>query len=161
LRYHSIGSAINGEIVNMNKEPGESVRANDTLLQIQNLDRLRVEGFLPGEYDRVIRKGMEITVEPTVLRAPMQTLSVHAALPVSNQAQQPLILSGGQDGMVNVWNRSKVLKSWKHKGTVRAIACTGKDCKESLAVTGAEDGIVRIWDLNRLSDTPLRELNEK
>src|SRR5262245_9284136 len=166
LRYHTIGSTIAGEVVAINKELGESIRANETILQIQNHDRLRVEGFVATEQASRVQKGMDVSIEPTIHRGPTQTLSFHKALPitalaVSNHTQRPLILSGGQDGSVNVWDRSQVLKTWSHKGTVRAIACTGTRTKESLAVTGAEDGIAKLWDLNRVSDTPLRELNER
>jgi biotin carboxyl carrier protein len=167
LTYHTISSTIAGEVTQIYRERGEAIKANENLLQIQNLDRLRVEGFLGREHDRRVEKGMTVLVEPAIPLDADVVYSFHKSLPItalaiSAHGPEPLILSGGQDGTVNVWNRSKKTEmSWSYKGAVRAIACTISSSPDALALTGGDDGIARIYDMNKLAEKPLRELVEK
>src|SRR5262249_10545045 len=112
LTYHTISSTIAGEVTQIYRERGEAIKANENLLQIQNLDRLRVEGFLGGEHVRRVDKGMSVIVEPAIPLDADLAYSFHKNLPitalaVSAHGPEPLILSGGQEGTVNVWNRRK------------------------------------------------------
>jgi WD40 repeat protein/biotin carboxyl carrier protein len=167
LTYHTIATTIAGEVTQIYRERGEAIKANENLLQIQNLDRLRVEGFLGLEHNRRVEKGMTVIVEPAIPLDADVVYSFHKSLPItalaiSAHGPEPLILSGGQEGTVNVWDRSKKTEmSWSQKGAVRAIACTTRGAADALALTGGDDGIARIYDLNKLAEKPLRELVEK
>ncbi|GAA4056724.1 serine/threonine-protein kinase [Nonomuraea soli] len=70
---------------------------------------------------------------------------------------KPLLLSGGQDGTLRLWNmdkRSLVTRLKGHRGEVYAVACFTMDGRPS-AITGGFDGNVRLWSLDKRKSTVL------
>ncbi len=64
-----------------------------------------------------------------------------------------LIVSGGRDGQVRVWeitkNTQRMLASMKeHKGTVNCVQCSADDTK---CLSASDDGACIIWDLVRFA----------
>ncbi len=165
---HTIVSPIRGEVVQIYKQPGESIKANDTVIQIVNFDRLEVEGSLERQFAQRLRAGMKASVEPNILRSPEQTQDVFhrgraiTAIAFSQNTPIPMIISAAEDNLAVVWdlNRNR-LQTWKFPGIVRAIACTGKESKESFVLLGNEDGYARIFDLNHLGEEPRITLKDR
>lgn len=76
--------------------------------------------------------------------------AVHAVA-VGKRGGQPVIVSGGWDGMVRVWDMDSgelVLGPLTgHDGPVTAMAA-GEYGGQPVIVSGGEDGTMRVWDLD-------------
>lgn len=66
LDEHTIRAPFSGVIVKRIKGPGESVRANEPVVQLGNLDRLRVFAFLPLEYVTRVVEGTIVEFQPRI-----------------------------------------------------------------------------------------------
>jgi WD40 repeat protein len=142
------------------KNPGESVKNLDPVLQLQYIGRLRAEGLVDVQYLHALRKGMKVLVEPSRRREPLRTFRGHrseiTALAVSSDPTNPSIVSASEDRTVRVWkpNQRSEYKIWEHPSPVRAVACspatatdpTGK--RVNYCLTACADGSVRLWDLD-------------
>lgn len=66
VKEHDLTAPFDGVVVKRHKHPGESVQANEPVIQLGQNDRVRFFGFIPlSERDRV-REGMIVDVRPTV-----------------------------------------------------------------------------------------------
>ena len=66
LKEHTITAPFAGTILKVLKHPGETVRANEAVVRIGKVDKLRFYGSLPiGNLGRV-RPGMVVDVRPTI-----------------------------------------------------------------------------------------------
>lgn len=63
LALRTIKSPINGIVVDVYAQPGESV-AERTIMKLAQIDPLRVELIAPTEYFGLIEKGMEVEIQP-------------------------------------------------------------------------------------------------
>lgn len=66
LEEHTIKAPFSGVIIEQHKYPGESVRANEPVVRLANLDRLRVHCYVPLEYAFRVRVGMLVDVKPSI-----------------------------------------------------------------------------------------------
>lgn len=67
LDEHTIRAPFPGMIVEQLKHEGESVRANEPIVKIANLDRLRVHAFIPLEHSYRVKPNMIVDVKPRVV----------------------------------------------------------------------------------------------
>jgi WD40 repeat protein len=172
LEIHKIFATIDGEVKTIFKKDGEAVRALETVFQIQNRDRLRVEGLIDVQYLPRLKRGMKVTIEPSLPIGNVAEFKGHlqeiTGVAVSSDAKNPLIVSASDDGTVRVWEgkqrREKAV--WLHRAStghttaVRAVACTPAGAPSNLCLSGAADGKGRLWDLNGDSDQTPRELQD-
>ncbi len=123
---HFLRAAIQGEVAQIVKQAGEGVKAAETVLHIQNTDRLTVEGQLDLQYERHVKVGSIVSIEPTLFAPPIQQRAFHAGKPVSAVAValidgKTLIVTGGEDGVVNVWDPKEDFQkvAWRYRQPVR------------------------------------------
>jgi RND family efflux transporter MFP subunit len=64
LEEHIIRAPFSGQILEEFKHEGESVRANEPVVRIGNLDTVRVWAYIPLEYALRVTPGTEIEIEP-------------------------------------------------------------------------------------------------
>src|SRR5262249_39629482 len=70
---------------------------------------------------------------------------------------KPLIISGGEDKMVRVWEQEPGQPRWHeryqldHQSIVKAVACTGPGAGRDLLVTRTASGRGRLFDLASLA----------
>lgn len=160
---YQIRSTITGVVKAIHHKPGEAVKALDAVVTVQDLSRLRAEGFIDGQYVNRIHQGMTVAVEPTIQRGPIHTYLGHlqdvTAVAVSNDTP-PRVVSASEDGTVRVWDPASSHEQaiFHHPDAVRAITCTppGADMNWCLSSDGA--GVARLWDLRGNDDKPVREL---
>jgi len=160
---HQLKSTAPGIVKTIFKKPGEAVKNLETVFQIANIDRIRIEGLIDVQNEKQVYKGMKVVLEPHRQDGPLQTLIGHlqevTGVGVSNDPKNPVIVSSSEDGTVRIWDRAirHEVGNLKHPVAVRAVACTPKGAP-NLCLSGAADGKGRIWDLAKLSRDPLREL---
>src|SRR5665213_594593 len=65
LKQHHIRASISGNVKVIYKHPGESVKNLDPIMQIQNPEKLRVEGLADWQDAQILAKGMPVIIEPT------------------------------------------------------------------------------------------------
>jgi WD40 repeat protein len=161
LEMHYLRATIDGIIIPTNRKPGEAVRASETVIQIQNVDRLRVEGLIDAGFRGMIQEGMQVAVEPSVeineqgIRAHFQPFT---GVAVANSPQQdPYFVSCSEDRTARVWQGRQQIALLPHPVAVRSVVCTPVGVTSNLCLTGADDGKLRLWDLNSRNRQPLRE----
>ena len=160
LRNHSIKAPITGEVIQLLKQVGEGVKASEPVLQIQNTDRLGIEGNLEVQYASRIAPRTEVYLEPAIMESPQPLRSPHtsskpiAAVATGVYDNKQVIISASEDGTVKVWDRNAVYATWKHDGPVRALACS-----KSHVLTGCDDGKARLWSINDVGLEPALKLD--
>lgn len=159
LEEHEVRSTIPGKINRFYRRAGESIKELDPVAEVQNLDKLRVEGLLDVQYKPLVDflqtggKSVKVFVEASPQVGPLQQLLGHLqpvrAVAVTKDKQRPLIVSASEDRTVRVWDRQTGQKAvFLHPVAVRALACTPPGAEGNLCLSGADDGIARIWDLD-------------
>lgn len=61
---HEIKAPYKGVVTKRMKEPGESVKANDAVVEIGNLDHLAADAYVPVEYAYRVRVGQVVEIQP-------------------------------------------------------------------------------------------------
>lgn len=64
LEEHTIRAPFDGVILSRSKHPGESVRANEPVVQVGNLGKLRLKGFVNIEYAPSVKEGQIVEFTP-------------------------------------------------------------------------------------------------
>ncbi len=163
LEMYHVSAAMSGVVDKVYMQNGEAIKGTEPVIRLQELQVLRVEGYLPQEEAELLNKGMEVTLEPEFRQSPLVNHTAHrqpiTAVSRGFNGVEPLFLSASEDRQVNVWNTRQLIKSLPHPVKVRAVDCTPPDAKEHLALTGADDGKIRIFDLTKLKQKP-REFKE-
>jgi WD40 repeat protein/biotin carboxyl carrier protein len=160
LDKHELRSSINGIVKSIYRKPGEAVKEQEPVLQIQNLDILRAEGMLPAQYLPLLPnpRGKTAYLEPSAQLAPKQDLPGHWAavtgVAVAKEPRRPLIVTASEDKTVRVWDRNTGLPKYiRDTGVpVRAVACTSGKSQLNLALFGGDDGAGQLLDLDRLGE---------
>jgi WD40 repeat protein len=165
---HEIRSPVSGVVKTIYKHPGESVKNLESVFQIHNYDRLRVEGAVDVQYARVLQPGMQVFIEPSIRENHRLSFSGHrldiTGVAVSKDPKNPLIVSSSDDGTAMVWDQSSrwPVQVFRHDETpgvaVKAVACTPPGAEANLCLTGDSEGWGRIWPLDGKSDKCLVKL---
>lgn len=164
VALHQVRSSIPGIIKTVYRRAGESIKNLEPVVQVWSLDRIRVEGQVDVQYLPRLRPGMEGVLEPTYSESPRQTLVGHlqevTSVAVSKDRDQPVIVSGSEDGTVRVWDRAtgRERRIWQHDIPVKSVSCTPAGSSINRCCSGAADGKGRLWDLDSDSDKPARAL---
>ncbi len=149
------------------KNPGDPVKNLETVMQVQNVGKLRAEALVDVQRLSGIEEGLDVDVHATQRREPVKTLRGHrgevTCIAVSSDEKDPLIVSGSEDTTARVWQRSRQGEKmiWHHPAAVRSIACSPRGAKGNYCLTGCADGSVRLWDLDKDSDKPVWEKTEQ
>jgi WD40 repeat protein len=149
---HEIRAQISGVVKTIYKNKGDAVKELDPVMQIQDLEHVRVEGLLDAQDVGKVAVGETVYIEPAIAESPRKIMSGHlqavTCVGVTN-ATKPIILSGSEDRTVRAWDPVTGVQKIKfeHKAAVRSLACTGKGVEANLAIVGCADGSARIFDL--------------
>lgn len=66
-KEHTIVAPFDGIILERLKNPGESVRANEAVVRLGNLDKLRAWAYIPLEYAYRVKEGQIVELRPRLL----------------------------------------------------------------------------------------------
>ncbi len=64
VEEHTIVAPFDGVVLKVMKHPGESVRANDAVVQIGNLAKLAVNAYVPLKYAFKVKEGQVVEIQP-------------------------------------------------------------------------------------------------
>jgi WD40 repeat protein len=156
LDLHMIRSKINGEVKQLVKHKGESVKNLDAVLEMIDYSKLRIRGRADLHDLPALRQSPVVDVEVTRHVGPALILTGHmgevTGVAVSKDRQ---VVSVSEDKTARVWagnltsHRERLVL--RHPAGVRAVACTppgAKDNKANLCLTGAADGVARLYNLD-------------
>lgn len=152
LEMHYIRSPIDGIMLPTNRKNGEAVRASETVIQVQNIARLRLEGYVDSGFRGKLHEGMAINVEPAIeineQAIPAHLLPVTSVAVANGPAQEPYFVSGSLDKSIRVWQGRQQISILIHPSAVRSVACTPAGVNFNYCLSGADDGKLRLWDLS-------------
>ncbi len=66
---HTIRAPFDGVVIHRTKNPGETVRANEAVVTLGNLDRLRVWTWVPLDFLHRVKEGGVVEIQPRLDRA--------------------------------------------------------------------------------------------
>jgi WD40 repeat protein len=158
MKQHEIRASIDGTIKLIYKNTqGDAVKPLEAIMQIQNPDRLRVEGLLDVQEAFKLQEGAPVIVEPSRPEAPRLIISGHLAAVTCvavSTGKRPVIVSGSDDETLRGWDSVTGEKLWLLEGlksAVRAVACTPVGSKHNLVLFGCADGTGRLLDLDKIN----------
>jgi RND family efflux transporter MFP subunit len=64
LEEHTMVAPFDGIVLSRKKNPGESVRANDTVIELGDLRRLVAEAYVPLDYAFRVKEGQVVEIQP-------------------------------------------------------------------------------------------------
>ncbi len=73
---HEIRSPFDGIVIKRMKNPGESVRANEAVVDIGNLTHLAVDAYIPLEYAYRVREDQIVEIQPRLSLPGAEPLSI-------------------------------------------------------------------------------------
>ncbi len=163
LELHELRSPIRGRIKAIYKNPGEALREQEPVVQIYNLEKLRVEGLVDAQHRDRIKPGMKAILEsprrftPRTLKGHLQEVTCIA---VSNAKDRPLIVSGSEDGTLRIWDVNAAtpeVQVYTHPQgkAFRAVACSPAGARGNYCLAGSADGIVWLFDLDKRTAEPV------
>ena len=92
---------IRSRIRAIKRHPGEFVKTGDTVFQVYDYSRLRIEAMVDQQFRDRVKEGMTAEVENAQWDGPQKTLPGHQgtvnAVAVSNDPEHPLIVSASDD----------------------------------------------------------------
>jgi WD40 repeat protein len=158
MKQHEIRASIDGTIKVIYKNTqGDAVKPLEAIMQIQNTDRLRVEGLLDVQEAWKLQDGMAVSVEASRPEAPRLIISGHLASVTCvavSKGKRPVIVSGSDDETLRGWDSFTGEKLWLLEGlksAVRAAVCTPPGSKHNLVLFGCADGTGRLLDLDKIN----------
>ena len=66
LEEHTIVAPFEGIVLKRMKEPGESVRANEAVIQLGDLSKLGAEAYVPLDYAYRVKEGQVVEIQPRI-----------------------------------------------------------------------------------------------
>ena len=76
LAEHTIVAPFDGVIIKRMKNPGESVRANEAVVQLGNLSRLGAEAYVPLDFAFRIKEGQIVEIQPRIAHGKGESLAI-------------------------------------------------------------------------------------
>jgi RND family efflux transporter MFP subunit len=67
LEEHTIRSPFDGIVIKVWKHPGESVRANEAVVQIGKLSKLCANAYVPLDYAFRVKEGQKVVIQPKII----------------------------------------------------------------------------------------------
>jgi WD40 repeat protein len=149
-----------GIIKSVVRSTGDTVKAQEPLMEIYSLENLRAEGLADVQYQDRLTDGASVTLEPVIFQSPYRSIPGHrneiTGVAFSVRGPNLRVVSASEDKTVQVWHPTyrSPLRQLFHPDAVRAVACAPAVAAKAWCVSGCADGSLRVWDLDAKDDTP-------
>lgn len=90
LKEHTIVAPFTGIVTNRIKNPGERVGANEAVIQLGNLDKLRAWAFVPLEYAYRVKEGQIVELQPRLPGSPIEKKRFRGKITFVDPEIQPI-----------------------------------------------------------------------
>jgi WD40 repeat protein len=164
-KQHEIRNRLpwDGIVKTIYKNGSDGVKAQEPILQLQNVERLRAEGLVDVPYRDRLHRNARVSLEPTISESPLVVFpgghrGEVTGVAFSGQGESLRVVSVSEDHTAFVWSvaqphrRPLVLA---HPEPIRSVACSPS---RPWCLTGCADGGLRLWDLD--SGKLLREVKD-
>jgi WD40 repeat protein len=158
LRQHFLRCELPGKskVKKIFKSNGGGIKAEEDVVELHNLSRLRIEGAVDSQFVSTLRRHMDTAhcyLEPSV------ELHPHGDLMKAHRAEVTSVavcydgehfVSGSEDHSVYIWKQGRpgpLPIPLVHKSAVRVVACSPKSMH---VLVGCADGSLTMWDLTDL-----------
>jgi hypothetical protein len=155
LEQHELRNAASGKSIvkQIPKQGNAGVHALETIVQLQNLTHLRLEGSIDSKDLSVLKQGMRCLIEPSVDMRPSSEpiqAQVTRINGISVCADGKHFVSGSEDKSIAIWERGLTtpLALVKHPAPVRVVACTPPASGKCWVAVGCGDGAVYVYDVS-------------
>ncbi len=99
LKEHTIVAPFDGVVIKRMKNPGESVRANEAVVQLGNLNRLCADAYVPLEYAFRVKEGQIVEIQPRITGGQRRAAAHREeAIPGQDHVRRSPDPAGGRDG---------------------------------------------------------------
>lgn len=156
LKMHEIRSTIPGVIKAIYKNRGEAIKNLEPVLQVQNRNRLRVEGLMEIQDARAITRDSKVIVEPSQPEQPRMVLRGHlldvTCVSVCKD-EFNMVLSGSEDQSVRGWNANSGEQLWlmPFKSHVKSIG--NNQGKNAICAVGLADGSLAFFRPHQIKES--------
>jgi WD40 repeat protein len=144
-----------GVIKAIYRHRGDTVKAQDQLMQLVSIEDLRIEGLAEVQYLDRLKEGARVSLEPVIPAGPWRTLPGHRgeinSVAFVGRGPGLRLVSGSEDRTVAVWDpqaRGGPVRLLYHPEPVRVVACLTDAKNRAWCLTGCADGSLRLWDLD-------------
>jgi RND family efflux transporter MFP subunit len=76
LDEHTILAPFDGLVLKRMKHPGESVRANEAVIELGDLSKLSVDAYVPVEYAYRVKEGQVVEIQPRITSGRAEPLQI-------------------------------------------------------------------------------------
>jgi RND family efflux transporter MFP subunit len=76
LKEHTIVAPFDGVIIKRMKNPGESVRANEAVVQLGNLYKLSANAYVPLDFAFRVKEGQVVEIQPRITQGKGEPLAI-------------------------------------------------------------------------------------
>jgi RND family efflux transporter MFP subunit len=76
LKEHTIVAPFDGVIIKRMKHPGESVRANEAVVELGNLYKLCADAYVPLDFAFRVKEGQVVEIQPRIMQGKGQPLPI-------------------------------------------------------------------------------------
>lgn len=90
LDEHTIRAPFDGIVIERIKGPGESVRANEAVVRLGNLDKLRAWAYIPLEYAYRVKEGQIVELQQRLGGAPIEKKRFRGKITFVDPQIQPI-----------------------------------------------------------------------
>ncbi|SIO21212.1 RND family efflux transporter, MFP subunit [Singulisphaera sp. GP187] len=90
LDEHTIRAPFDGIVIERIKGPGESVRANEAVVRLGNLDKLRAWAYIPLEYAYRVKEGQIVELQQKLGGAPIEKKRFRGKITFVDPQIQPI-----------------------------------------------------------------------
>ena len=123
LKEHTIVAPFDGVVIKRMKNPGESVRANEAVVQLGKLSRLCANAYVPLEHAFRVKEGQVVEIQPKVDSADGgkrgdRERGSGARSPSSIPRSRPIAETAGESGPSSTIQTSELLPGLKVQMTI-------------------------------------------
>jgi WD40 repeat protein len=158
IRNDMVGAGV---IKAIYRHRGDTVKAQDQLMQLVSIEDLRIEGLAEVQYLDRLHEGARVSLEPVVPVGPWRTLPGHRgeinSVAFVGHGPGLRLVSASEDKTVAVWSPQSSggpLRLLYHAEPVRVVVGFEDAKGRGWCLSGCADGSIRLWNLDGKGNEP-------
>ena len=153
-----IRCSISGKVKSLYKQTGEAVKNLESVVQIQDPSRVRVEALVDAQETGGVREGMTVNVEAAREEPPTAVLNHGqevSCVAVGVRGDRRVVVAGSPtEAGLRAWD-SRGVPLWNLPVPVRSAACSPAAAPSNYLLFGCPDGTAYLLDLDKPAEKPM------